>query len=100
MMTNYNKSFKKSYIEREELSEIPYDNNFLQSIENGMGELPLPVGTSDDLMLIQDYDSSTVIDFTDAQQEALDEYEQVYYRFMDAGQALIESFGYNAIYGD
>ena len=39
-------------------------------------------------------------EFTEAQQEALDEYEQVYYRFMEAGQAVIESFGYNAVYGE
>tara|TARA_R110002110_G_scaffold12935_3_gene61835 strand:- start:146 stop:445 length:300 start_codon:yes stop_codon:yes gene_type:complete len=99
-MTNHNRLFKKSYIEREELAEIPYDNHFLQSIEKGMGELPLPAGASDDLMLMQGYDSDTVVDFTDAQQEALDEYEQIYYRFMEAGQALIESFGYNAVYGE
>ena len=97
-MTNYNKPFKKLYIEKEELADIPEDNYFLQRIENSMGELP-----------IRDYEERMKAwfgkdileqDFTDDQQEALDEYEQVYYRFMDAGQALIESFGYNAIYGD
>ena len=96
-MTTYNNSFKKSYIEEEELAEIPSDNYFLQRIENGMGELPIP--DYEDRMSFYEKDG-TVVDFTDAQQEALDEYEQVYYRFMEAGQTLIESFGYNAIYGD
>ena len=62
-----------------------------------MGELPIP--DYEDRMSFYGKDG-IVVDFTDTQQEALDEYEQVYYRFMDAGQALIESFGYNAIYGN
>jgi hypothetical protein len=96
-MTNYNNSSKKSYIEGEELAEIPENNYFLQRIENGMGELPIP--DYEERMSFYGKDG-TVQDFTDAQQDALEEYEQVYYRLMEAGQALIESFGYNAIYGD
>tara|TARA_R110002020_G_scaffold116196_1_gene266402 strand:- start:2795 stop:3106 length:312 start_codon:yes stop_codon:yes gene_type:complete len=103
MMSSYDNPFRKSYREREELAEIPYDNIFLQSIEKSMGELPIPAGTYDDLMLIHGLSEQAgepIAEFTDAQQEALDEYEQVYYRFMEAGQAVIESFGYNAVYGE
>ena len=50
MMSSYDNPFRKSYREREELAEIPYDNIFLQSIEKSMGELPIPAGTYDDFM--------------------------------------------------
>ena len=103
MMSDYDNPFRRTYREREELAEIPYDNIFLQSIEKSMGDLPIPAGTYDDFMLIQGLSEQAgepIGEFTEAQQEALDEYEQVYYRFMEAGQAVIESFGYNAVYGD
>lgn len=79
-----------------ERQEIPFDNYFLKGIDETMGTMPTP-GDCDELH--HDEDTGEPVKWTDEQQDAFDEYEQIYYRFMETGQELIEAFGYIASYG-
>ncbi len=83
------------YVEEQKLMEISWDNYFLRGIDEIMGELPTP-GDTDDLMFDEDGERRIL---TEEQSDAFDEYEQVYYRFMKAGQEIIEAFGFKANYG-
>lgn len=83
------------YDERE-LTEIPWDSYFLKGVDQGMGELGVP---DDHPELQYDEDTGEDVAFTEEQDEALDEYEDAYYRLMDSGKNVIEAFGFHATYG-
>jgi hypothetical protein len=77
----------------EDLEEIPWDNFGLKGVDTAMGELPVPGADFYELQ----YDEETG-QFTDEQEEAVNEYEDAYWRLMKAGGELIEAFGYRAQY--
>lgn len=79
-----------------ELEEIPFDNWVLKGVEETMGSMPTPGDLYDNLR--EDEDGEP-LPWTEEQQDALDEYEQYYYRWMEKATELIESFGYVAIHG-
>ena len=81
--------------ENKELVELPHEAHCLHGVDVAMGEATIP-GDFTDLQ----YDEVTgeVIAFTEEQDDAITEYEQAYWRFMEAGGELLEAFGFYAQY--
>jgi len=64
-----------------------------------MGIMPTPGDIDSGGDMLYDQDTGERKELTDEQQDALDEYEQAYYRYMENAQEVIEAFGFKAPHG-